>query len=137
MIRGYARFLTEAMDEEEPLRSDALEIEKAAERASRLTSQLLVFSRNEVVQRRVIDLAERARRAHDACSTERVGEGVSFQTDVERPLRRVEADPTQMEQVLVNLVVNARDAMPRGRRAAHRARATRAGRARRRRRACA
>ena len=58
VIRGYARFLTEAMDEEEPLRSDALEIEKAAERASRLTSQLLVFSRNEVVQRRVVDLAE-------------------------------------------------------------------------------
>ena len=57
VIRGYARFLTEAMDEEEPLRSDALEIEKAAERASRLTSQLLVFSRNEVVQRRVMDLA--------------------------------------------------------------------------------
>ena len=46
------------MDEEKPLRSDALEIEKAAERASRLTSQLLVFSRNEVVQRSVVDLAE-------------------------------------------------------------------------------
>jgi CheY-like chemotaxis protein len=43
-----------------------------------------------------------------------LGEDVSFQTDVERPLRRVEADPTQMEQVLVNLVVNARDAMPSG-----------------------
>ena len=113
VIRGYARFLTEAMDEEEPLRSDALEIEKAAERASRLTSQLLVFSRNEVVQRRVMDLAD-VLGGLTSLLARTVGEDVSFQTDVERPLRRVEADPTQMEQVLVNLVVNARDAMPGG-----------------------
>ena len=113
VIRGYARFLTEAMDEEEPLRSDALEIEKAAERASRLTSQLLVFSRNEVVQRRVMDLAD-VLGGLTTLLARTVGEDVSFQTDVERPLRRVEADPTQMEQVIVNLVVNARDAMPSG-----------------------
>src|SRR6185295_5936735 len=113
VIRGYARFLTEAMDEEEPLRSDALEIEKAAERASRLTSQLLVFSRNEVVQRRVMDLAA-VLGGLTSLLDRTLGEGISFQTDVERPLLRVEADPTQMEQVLVNLVVNARDAMPEG-----------------------
>jgi PAS domain S-box-containing protein len=113
VIRGYARFLTEAMDEEEPLRSDALEIEKAAERASRLTSQLLVFSRNEVVQRRVVDLPDVVG-GLTSLLARTVGEQVTFQTDVERPLRRVEADPTQMEQVLVNLVVNARDAMPSG-----------------------
>ena len=113
VIRGYARFLTEAMDEDEPLRSDALEIEKAAERASRLTSQLLVFSRNEVVQRRVVDLAE-VLGGLTSLLDRTVGEDVSFQTEVERPLRRVETDPTQMEQVLVNLVVNARDAMPSG-----------------------
>ena len=58
MIRGYARFLIDGMDDEEPLRSDAVEIEKAAERASRLTSQLLVFSRHEVVPHRVVDVAE-------------------------------------------------------------------------------
>jgi PAS domain S-box-containing protein len=113
VIRGYARFLIEAMDEDEPLRSDALEIEKAAERASRLTGQLLIFSRNEVVQRRVVDLAE-VLGGLTSLLDRTVGEDVSFQTDVERPLRRVETDPTQMEQVLVNLVVNARDAMPSG-----------------------
>jgi two-component system, cell cycle sensor histidine kinase and response regulator CckA len=113
VIRGYARFLIDAMDEEEPLRSDAVEIEKAAERASRLTSQLLVFSRAEVVQRRVVDLAE-VLGGLTSLLARTLGEDVSFQTDVERPLRRVEADPTQMEQVLVNLVVNARDAMPGG-----------------------
>jgi PAS domain S-box-containing protein len=113
VIRGYARFLIEGMDEEEPLRSDAIEIEKAAERASRLTGQLLIFSRNEVVQRRVVDLAE-VLGGITSILARTVGENVSFQTDVERPLRRVEADPTQIEQVLVNLVVNARDAMPSG-----------------------
>jgi two-component system, cell cycle sensor histidine kinase and response regulator CckA len=113
VIRGYARFLIEAMDEEEPLRSDAVEIDKAAERASRLTSQLLVFSRAEVVQRRVIDLAD-VLGGLTSLLARTVGENVSFQTEVERPLRRVEADATQMEQVLVNLVVNARDAMPSG-----------------------
>jgi PAS domain S-box-containing protein len=113
VIRGYARFLLEAMDEEEPLRSDALEIEKAAERASRLTGQLLVFSRNEAVQRRVVDLAE-VLGGLTSLLARTVGEDVKFQTDVERPLRRVVTDPTQMEQVIVNLVVNARDAMPSG-----------------------
>jgi two-component system, cell cycle sensor histidine kinase and response regulator CckA len=113
VIRGYARFLLEAMDEEEPLRSDALEIEKAAERASRLTGQLLVFSRNEVVPGRVVDLAE-VLGGLTSLLGRTVGEDVSFQTDVERPLRYVETDPTQMEQVIVNLVVNARDAMPAG-----------------------
>jgi PAS domain S-box-containing protein len=113
VIRGYARFLIDGMDEEEPLRSDAVEIEKAAERASRLTSQLLVFSRHEVVQRRVVDVAE-VLSGLTSLLARTVGEDVAFQTDVERPLQRVEADPTQIEQVLVNLVVNARDAMPSG-----------------------
>jgi len=113
VIRGYARFLLEGLGEDDPHRSDAEEIEKAAERASRLTGQLLVFSRNEVVQRRVIDLAE-VLSGLTTLLARTVGEVVSFQTEVERPLRHVEADPTQMEQVLVNLVVNARDAMPGG-----------------------
>jgi PAS domain S-box-containing protein len=113
VIRGYARFLLDAMDEEEPLRSDAAEIDKAAERASRLTSQLLVFSRNEVVPHRVMDLAD-VLGGLTSLLARTVGENISFQTDVERPLRRVKADPTQMEQVLVNLVVNARDAMRSG-----------------------
>ena len=94
-------------------RSDAVEIEKAAERASRLTSQLLVFSRHEVVQRRVVDVAE-VLGGLTSLLARTLGENVSFQTDAERPLWRVVADPTQMEQVLVNLAVNARDAMPSG-----------------------
>jgi nitrogen-specific signal transduction histidine kinase len=113
VIRGYARFLLDGMDEDEPLRSDAAEIEKAAERASRLTSQLLVFSRHEVVQRRVVDVAE-VLSGLTSLLARTLGEDVALRTDVERPLRRVVADPTQIEQVLVNLAVNARDAMPAG-----------------------
>jgi two-component system, cell cycle sensor histidine kinase and response regulator CckA len=113
VIRGYARFLLDGLDEEDARRSDAAEIEKAAERASRLTSQLLVFSRNEVVQRRVVDMAE-VLGGLTSLLARTLGENVSFQTDAERPLSRVVADPTQMEQVLVNLAVNARDAMPSG-----------------------
>jgi PAS domain S-box-containing protein len=113
VIRGYARFLLDGMDEDEPLRSDAAEIEKAAERASRLTSQLLVFSRHEVVQRRVVDVAE-VLSGLTSLLARTLGEDVALRTDVERPLRRVVADPTQLEQVLVNLAVNARDAMPSG-----------------------
>jgi PAS domain S-box-containing protein len=113
VIRGYARFLLEGMDEDEPLRSDAMEIEKAAERASSLTSQLLVFSRHEVVQRRVVDVAE-VLSGLTSLLGRTLGEDVTLRTEVERPLRRVVSDPTQIEQVLVNLVVNARDAMPSG-----------------------
>ncbi len=113
VIRGYARFLADGLGEDEPLRSDAVEIEKAAERASRLTSQLLVFSRHDVVQRRVLDVAE-VLSGLTSLLDRTLGENVRLMTDVERPLLRVEADPTQIEQVLVNLAVNARDAMPSG-----------------------
>ena len=113
VIRGYARFLIDGMDDEEPLRSDAVEIERAAERASRLTSQLLVFSRHEVVPHRVVDVAE-VLGGLTSLLARTIGENIELRTDMERPLRRVEADPTQIEQVLVNLAVNARDAMPSG-----------------------
>ena len=113
VIRGYARFLVDGLAEDDPLRSDADEIEKAAERASRLTNQLLVFSRHERVQHRAVDVAE-VLSGITSILDRTIGEDVALYTDVERPLRRVEADPTQIEQVLVNLAVNARDAMPSG-----------------------
>ena len=113
VIRGYARFVVDGLDEDSPLRSDAEEIEKAAERAARLTSQLLVFSRHERVQHRAVDVGE-VLRGLTSLLDRTLGEDVSLYTDVERPLLRVEADPTQIEQVLVNLAVNSRDAMPSG-----------------------
>jgi PAS domain S-box-containing protein len=113
VIRGYARFVVDGLDDDSPLRSDAEEIEKAAERAARLTSQLLVFSRHERVQHRAVDVGE-VLRGLTSLLDRTLGEDVSLFTDVERPLLRVEADPSQIEQVLVNLAVNSRDAMPSG-----------------------
>jgi len=113
VIRGYARFLVDELDADAPLRADAEEIEKAAERAARLTNQLLVFSRHERVQHQAVDIAE-VLSGINSLLARTLGENVGLYTDVERPLLRVEADPTQIEQVLVNLAVNARDAMPGG-----------------------
>jgi PAS domain S-box-containing protein len=113
VIRGYARFITDGLPTESALRSDAEEIERAAERAARLTNQLLVFSRRDVVRSRVLDLADVL---DDITSLlERtLGEDVALSVSVEDELYPVVADPSQLEQVLVNLVVNARDAMPGG-----------------------
>ncbi len=113
VIRGYARFIIDGLPGDSPLRTDAEEVARAADRASKLTNQLLVFSRRDVVQRRVLDLGEVL---HDITSLlERtLGEDVTLDVSIEDGLLAVEADPTQIEQVLMNLVVNARDAMPGG-----------------------
>ncbi len=110
VIRGYAGFLEDSLPADSPLRADASEISQAAERAARLTNQLLVFSRRDVVRSRVLDLAELL--ASMRTLLERtVGEGVTLGVQVSEGLWRVEADPSQVEQVLMNLAVNARDAM--------------------------
>jgi len=113
VIRGYSRFIVDGLPPDSPLRSDAEEVARAADRAAKLTNQLLVFSRRDVVQSRVVDLGGVL---HDISSLlERtLGENVALSISVEDDLLRVEADPSQLEQVLVNLAVNARDAMPGG-----------------------
>ena len=113
VIRGYARFIIDGLPADSPLKPDAEEVARAAERASKLTNKLLVFSRRDVVQSRVLDLREVL---DDITSLlERtLGEDVTLSVSVEDGLHPVEADPSQLEQVLVNLAVNARDAMPGG-----------------------
>jgi signal transduction histidine kinase/CheY-like chemotaxis protein len=113
LISGYSDILLNRIGERDPLRPELDEIRKAANRGARLTTQLLGFSRGQGVQPRVIDLnsvivdLERMLRRI-------IGEYVEFTTSLGANLSKVLADRGQIEQVIMNLVLNARDAMPGG-----------------------
>ena len=112
VIFGYAAMLRDCQPDDEAA-SNLEEIEKAAARAAALTNKLLAFSRKQVLQPRLIDLnwvvvgmRELLRRL--------IGEGILLDTVLGTGLGRIKADPNQVEQVIMNLAVNARDAMPTG-----------------------
>jgi PAS domain S-box-containing protein len=111
-IGGYSEFLAERIDDPK-LRRHAEEIRRAAGRAASLTGQLLAFSRRQVLQPRVLDLNV-AVSEMETMLRRLIGEDVELITMLEPDLGWVKADPTQIEQVIVNLAVNARDAMPNG-----------------------
>jgi CheY-like chemotaxis protein len=96
-----------------PSSKDIAEVRHAGESAARLTRQLLAFSRRQILQPRVLDLNQIVERM-DALVRRVIGEDVVFETRLSDTLKRVNADPGQIEQVLMNLAVNARDAMPDG-----------------------
>ncbi|MCG8589099.1 MAG: PAS domain S-box protein [Proteobacteria bacterium] len=112
-ITGYCDLLLEGIDAQDPARDDAEEILRAAERAGTLTRQLLAFSRRQVLQPRVLDLNALLSDV-DRMLRRLLGEDVELVTMLDGELWRVKADPGQLEQVVLNLVVNARDAMPDG-----------------------
>ena len=111
-ITGYSEFLIDGLDDEE-LHRHAEEIRRASGRAAALTGQLLAFSRRQVMQPRVLDL-NTVVADMDMMLRRLIGEDVELVTIPERALWSVVADPTQLEQVIVNLTVNAREAMPQG-----------------------
>ncbi|MDX6474711.1 MAG: two-component system, cell cycle sensor histidine kinase and response regulator CckA, partial [Gaiellaceae bacterium] len=111
-ISGYSEFLIDGLDDER-LRRHADEIRKAAARAASLTGQLLAFSRRQVLQPRILDL-NAVVSDMDMMLRRLIGEDVELVTLLDPDVGRVRADPTQVEQVIVNLAVNARDAMPNG-----------------------
>jgi len=113
VIVGYSELQIARLADGDPLRKDLLEIKKAADRAAALTRQLLAFSRKQVLQPRVIDLNETVAEM-EKMLRRLVRADIEFVLALEPSLERVEVDPTQVEQVLMNLVVNARDAMPAG-----------------------
>jgi CheY-like chemotaxis protein len=111
-ISGYSEFLIEGLVDER-MRRHADEIRKAAARAASLTGQLLAFSRRQVLQPRALDL-NAVVSDMDMMLRRLIGEDVELVTLLDATVGPVQADPTQIEQVIVNLAVNARDAMPNG-----------------------
>jgi len=113
LILGYGDDIASQLASDNPIRPQVLEIQMAAQRAANLTRQLLAFSRKQILKPQVLqlnsvvsDIARMLRRL--------VGEDVHISLHLDAALGQVQADRTQLEQVLVNLTVNARDAMPNG-----------------------
>lgn len=113
VVKGHSQLLLDRLPDSSPLRPGAQEIEKAADRAASLTRQLLAFSRKQVLQPRVLDMNEVVNGMIRMFSRV-IGENIDMAFVPAADLARVKADPGQIEQVLLNLVVNGRDAMPTG-----------------------
>ncbi|MDH3238072.1 MAG: PAS domain S-box protein [Deltaproteobacteria bacterium] len=109
-IRGYSDLLLHRLDACSPYRKDVEEIHKAGERASALTQQLLAFSRKQVLQPKVLDLNEVVAGMEEMAGR-MIGENVDLITVLRPDLWSVKVDKGQIEQVVMNLVVNARDAI--------------------------
>jgi len=112
-IIGYTDLSLRRVGLENPIRRNLEETKKAAERAASLVRQLLAFSRKQILEPKVLDLNDVVKDMHKML-TRLIGENIKLATRLETDLGSVKADPCQVEQIIVNLVVNARDAMPRG-----------------------
>jgi PAS domain S-box-containing protein len=113
VITGYGEMTLRKLRSEDPLKGKVDQILKAAERAAGLTRQLLAFSRQQVLQPRIVDLNDLVGNV-EKMLRRLIGEDVALTTSLDPALGSVKADPGQLDQVLMNLAVNARDAMPDG-----------------------
>jgi len=110
-ILGFTHLAREDLEEGDPRREDLDEVMRSAHRAGELTRQLLAVGRKQVVHLQPTDLNE-VLGGLERMLTSTLGEAVTFRLDLDSEIGIVVADPSQLEQVVVNLVVNARDAMP-------------------------
>jgi PAS domain S-box-containing protein len=113
VINGYSQLMLNQLRPGDPLRSDVQEILDAGERASSLTRQLLAFSRNQILVPKVINFNQIVRDM-ERLLKRLIGEDIELVSSLAPNLDPIKADPGQLEQVIMNLAVNARDAMPDG-----------------------
>jgi PAS domain S-box-containing protein len=113
VIAGRSQLLLRRLAPHDPGRRDVELIQETAERAARLTRQLLAFSRKQILEPKVVDL-DMVLGTIGSLLRRLIGEDVDLAVSAHGGLGRVKADPGQIEQVIMNLAVNARDAMPRG-----------------------
>jgi PAS domain S-box-containing protein len=112
-ILGYSEMILTMIPEGDPLRAEIQEISRAGKRAAGLTQQLLAFSRKQVIMPRTMDLNEAVKEARKMLDR-LIGEHIRLVLKLAPDLGRIKADPHQIDQVLLNLAVNSRDAMPNG-----------------------
>jgi signal transduction histidine kinase len=113
VIAGYNRMILDELSTMDPLRGYAEEILKAADRAGALTNQLLAFSRRQVMQPRIINLNAVIGQT-EKMLRRLIGEDIQLVMSLDKNAGNIKADPNHIEQAIVNLAVNSRDAMPNG-----------------------
>jgi PAS domain S-box-containing protein len=113
VIIGYSEILEHRLAPDDPLQKECLQIKKAGQSAASLTRQLLAFSRQQVLEPRVLDLNAIVLNV-EKMLRRLIGEHIDLRTNLDRALGSVKADQSQIEQVIINLAVNARDAMAQG-----------------------
>jgi two-component system cell cycle sensor histidine kinase/response regulator CckA len=112
-ILGYSEILRNNLEGQDRLKRDVDEITKASNRAAGLTRQLLAFSRRQIIQPKVLDLNSIVNELNKMLRR-LIGENVELATEIDNNLWQIKADPGQIEQIIMNLAVNARDAIPGG-----------------------
>ncbi len=113
VILGYADLAKMRLARQHPVLMDIAEIEKAAIRSRDITNQLLAFSRKQIIEPKIIDLNDLVTHTQKAL-IRLIGEDIVLKVSLEQNLWSIKFDPSQVEQILINLAVNARDAMPDG-----------------------
>src|SRR5690606_34655929 len=112
-IMGHAEFAEDALVDNEPARADLVEVRRGAQRAAELTRQLLAFARKQIVAPKVVVLDDLVANVEKMLRRV-IGADVELVVQKGAEGTRVRVDPVQTEQVLLNLAINAREAMPRG-----------------------
>ncbi len=113
VIGGYSEILLDGAGDDEPSRDAATQVQVAVQRAAELTRKLLAFSRKQVLRDEVLDLNDVVS-GIESMLERLIGDQIEIQIDLDPRAGRIEADPGQLEQAIVNLAINARDATPNG-----------------------